>query len=161
VFPGARFAGTAEKRDARRGRLIVTMPWRLGPDEALIFEFVDGGEFWMLTNMGAFWNSMDYLYRPVSYTPSRSAIDPDGHVRIVMSHNDPGVHNWIDTQFFSEGYLTMRVIGSRQLPEVTTKVVTHTELDTVLPVDTRRVTHEERVAQLHARFDAIRRRYRI
>ncbi len=93
------------------------------PDEALIFEFADDEEFWMLTNMGAFWNSMDYLYRPVSHTPSRSAIDADGRVRMVMAHNDPGVHNWIDTQRFGEGYLTMRVIGSRQLPEVSTRVV--------------------------------------
>jgi hypothetical protein len=137
------------------------MPWRLGPDEALIFEFADDGEFWMLTNMGAFWNSMDYLYRPVSYTPSRSAIDSDGRVRMVLAHNDPGVHNWIDTQRFTQGYLTMRVIGSRQLPEVSTTVVPRAELYTVLPADTRRVPAEERAAQLHARFDAIRRRYRI
>lgn len=115
----------------------------------------------MLTNMGAFWNSMDYLYRPVSYTPSRSAIDSDGRVRMVMAHNDPGVYNWIDTQRFSEGYLTMRVIGSRQLPEVSTTVVSAAELDTVLPAATRHVTPEERAAQLHTRFDAIRRRYRI
>jgi hypothetical protein len=137
------------------------MPWRLGPDEVLIFEFADDGEFWMLTNMGAFWNSMDYLYRPVSYTPSRSAFDSDGRVRMVLAHNDPGVHNWIDTQGFEEGYLTMRVIGSRHLPEVSTTVVTRAELDTVLPADTRRVTPAERAGQLHARFDAIRRRYRI
>jgi hypothetical protein len=161
VFPGARFSGEAEQRDARRGRLIVTMPWRLASDEALIFEFADDGEFWMLTNMGAFWNSMDYLYRPVSYTPSRSAIDSDGRVRLVMAHDDPGVHNWIDTQRFTEGYLTMRVIGSRQLPDVRTRVVPLAEVDTVLPADTQRVTPEERAAQLHARFDAIRRRYRI
>lgn len=137
------------------------MPWRLEPDEALIFEFADDGEFWMLTNMGALWNSMDYLYRPVSYTPSRSAMDSDGRVRMVLAHNDPGVHNWIDTQRFNAGYLTMRVIGSRQVPDVSTTVVPLTELDTLLPSETRHVTADERAAQLHARFDAIRRRYRI
>ena len=161
VFPGARFSGTAEQRDARRGRLIVTMPWRLAADEALIVEFADHGEFWMLTNMGAFWNSMDYLYRPVSYTPSRSAVDADGRVRLVLAHDDPGVHNWIDTQQFAEGYLTMRVIGSRRLPDVRTAVVPRADVDSALPSDTCRVTPDERAAQLHTRFDAIRRRYRI
>jgi hypothetical protein len=78
-----------------------------------------------------------------------------------MAHDDPGVHNWIDTQRFSEGYLTMRVIGSRQLPEVSTRVVPLAEVGAVLPADTRRVTPEVRAAQLHARFNAIRRRYRI
>ena len=27
--------------------------------------------------MGVFWNSMDYLYRPVRYTPTRTAVDSD------------------------------------------------------------------------------------
>jgi hypothetical protein len=161
VFPGARFAGEAEERDSRRGRLIVTMPWRLASDEALILEFADEGAFWMITNMGAFWNSMDYLYRPVSYTPSRSAVDSDGRVRLVLAADDPGVHNWIDTQRFAEGYLTFRAIGSRTMPDVTTRVVPVSELSSALPADTRWVSAAERVSQLHARFDAIRRRYRF
>ncbi len=155
-------ASPALRSNAMPAAAASSSPCRgVGPDDALIVEFADDGQFWMLTNMGAFWNSMDYLYRPVSYTPSRSAIDSDGRVRMVMVHNDPGVHNWIDTQRFSEGYLTMRVIGSRQLPEVSTKVVTLAELQIVLPADTRRVTPQERTGQLHARFDAIRGRYRI
>jgi hypothetical protein len=160
VFPAARFEGEAEERDARRGRVIVTMPWRLASDEALVFEFPDDGAFWMLTNMGAFWNSMDYLYRPVSWTPARTAVDADGRVRLVLAHDDPGVHNWIDTQRFAEGYLTFRSIGSRALPEVTTRVVPASEVYDALPADTRRVTPEERIVQLHRRFDAIRRRFR-
>ena len=71
------------------------------------------------------------------------------------------MHNWIDTQQFAEGYLTMRVIGSRQLPDVRTTVVPRAQVDSALPSETRRVTPDERTAQLRARFDAIRRRYRI
>lgn len=161
VFPAARFEGEAEERDARRGRVIVTMPWRLGPDEALVFEFApDAGAFWMLTNMGAFWNSMDYLYRSVSWTPARASTDADGAVRLVLAHDDPGVHNWIDTQRFAEGYLTFRSIGARALPEVTTRLVPLDRLGAALPDDVRRVTPEERAVQLHQRFDAIRRRFR-
>jgi hypothetical protein len=88
-------------------------------------------------------------------------VDADGRVRLVMAHTDPGVHNWIDTQHFAEGYLTFRSIGARALPEVSTRVVRTDELDAALPPDTRRVTPAERTAQMHARFDAIRRRYRI
>jgi hypothetical protein len=55
----------------------------------------------------------------------------------------------------------MRVIGSRDVPEVATKVVPVVELDAALPADTCRVSADERAAQLHARFDAIRHRYRI
>jgi hypothetical protein len=161
TFPASRFAATAEERDQRRGRSIVTMRWRLAPDEALVVELPDDGSFWMFTNMGVFWNSMDYLYRPVSYTPSRAAVDEDGKVRLVMTHDDPGFHNWLDTQGFEEGYLTYRTVQSRTSPPVETTVVPRADLASHLPQDARRVTPDERAAQLHARFDAIRRRYRI
>ena len=78
-----------------------------------------------------------------------------------MASDDPGVHNWIDTQGFEEGYLTYRNVESRRFPPIETRVVGRDELDLHLPADTRRVSAEERVAQLHERFDAIRRRYRI
>ena len=161
VMPAARFTGTAEERDRHRGRLLVTMHWKLAPHEALVITFDDSDSFWMVTNMGAFWNSMDYLYRPVSLTPSRTAVDGDGRIRLVMAHDDPGVHNWLDTQGFTEGYLSFRNIGTRDFPPIETDVVRRDELAGFLPADTRTVTPAERSAQLHARFDAIRRRYRI
>jgi hypothetical protein len=161
VFPASRFGTTAEERDARRGRFIATMPWRLAPTEALVIELAGSGSFWMLTNMGAFWNSMDYVYRPVSYTPSRATVDGDGQVRLVMAHSDPGYHNWIDTQGFAEGYITYRNIQSRDFPPIRTELVRVDDLAARLPNDTRRVTPAERAAQMHERFDAIRRRYRL
>jgi len=161
VMPRSRFAGTAEQRDRHRGRLLVTMHWKLTGDDALVVEFENDDSFWMFTNMGAFWNSMDYLYRPVSYTPSRAAVDGDGRVRLVMAHEDPGYQNWIDTQGFEEGYLSFRHMGTRDFPPIVTKVLARDELSDLLPADTTTVTPAERAAQLHARFDAIRRRYRI
>ena len=160
TFPISRFADTAEERDQRRGRSIVTMRWRLADDEALVLEFEDDSTFWMLTNMGAFWNSMDYVYRPVSYAPSRTAVDADGRIRLVMAHRDPGVHNWIDTQGFDEGYLTYRNVDRRTLPAIETSIVPVADLESKLPAATTRVSAAERAAQLHERFDAIRRRYR-
>ncbi len=160
-MPGGRFAASAEQRDERRGRFITTMHWRLAPDEALIVEFESYDGFWMFTNMGAFWNSMDYLYRPVSYTPSRAAVDLDGKVRLVMTHADPGYQNWIDTQGFDEGYLTYRNVESRSFPPIDTKLVKVRDLPGLLPADSRRVSAQERAQQMHQRFDAIRRRYRI
>lgn len=161
VMPASRFAGTAEQRDRHRGRLLVTMHWKLAADEALVIAFESVDSFWMFTNMGAFWNSMDYVYRPVSYTPSRTAVDSDGRVRLVMTHEDPGYHNWLDTQAFEEGYLSFRHIGTRDFPPIGTTILRRDELARFLPADTRTVTSAERAAQLHARFDAIRRRYRI
>jgi hypothetical protein len=160
-FPPGDLAGGAETRDERRGRFLRTMRWRLAPDEALIIEFESYDGFWMFTNMGTFWNSMDYLYRPVSYTPSRTAVDRDGKVRLVMAHGDPGYANWIDTQGFAEGFLRHSSVLSRVSPMLDTKVVKAAALAQHLPVDTKRITAGERLAEMQRRFDAIRRRYRL
>ena len=78
--------------------------------------------------MGVFFNSMDYLYRPVSYTPSRTKTDADGRVRLVMAHRDPGVHNWLDTQGFRCGNLTYRHMLEGKPAALNTRVVKHDEV---------------------------------
>ncbi|MGE0388096.1 MAG: hypothetical protein AB7Q97_25505 [Gammaproteobacteria bacterium] len=163
AFPdtGSATTGAPEERDVRRGRFVTTMRWQLAPDEALIVEFQSYEGLWMFTNMGVFWNSMDYLYRNISYTPSRATVDGDGRVRLVMTHEDPGYHNWLETQGFGEGYLMYRNVLSRTRPPIHTRVVKVKDLASVLPADSRKVTAEERRAQWKQRFDGIRRRYRI
>jgi hypothetical protein len=104
---------------------------------------------------------MDYLYRPVSATPSRTAVDADGRIRLVLAHADPGLRNWLDTQAFEEGYLSFRNIGTRAFPPIGTAVVRVDDLPSVLPAGTATVTPEERAAAGRERFDAIRRRYRL
>src|SRR5262249_29244791 len=145
--------------DKRRGRAVANMCWQLASDEALIVEFNSHDGFWMMTNMGVFFNSMDYLYRPVSYTPSRTKIDTDGQVRLILSHDDPGYHNWLDTQGFERGNLTYRNLLSSAHTVFRTRLIKRSELATALPADTVRVTPEERLRQMHERFDGIRQRY--
>ena len=145
--------------DTKRGRAAANMYWELHPDEALIVEFDAHAGLWMLTNMGVFFNSMDYLYRPVSYTPSRTAVDGDGKIRVVMAHHDPGVHNWLDTQGFERGNLTYRHMLEGQPAELSTRVVPYNELPRALPADTTMVTAAERAAAMWERFRGIRRRY--
>lgn len=145
--------------DKKRGRAVANMCWQLAADEALILEFEAHDGFWMVSMMGVFFNSMDYLYRPVSYTPSRTKVDSDGKVRLILSHDDPGYHNWLDTQGFERGNLTYRNLLSEASTTFNTRVVKRSALAHELPAQTVRVTPEQRVAQLHARFDSIRRRY--
>ncbi len=145
--------------DKKRGRAAANMCWQLAADEALIVEFDAHDGFWMVTNMGVFFNSMDYLYRPVSYTPSRTKVDSDGKVRFILSHEDPGYHNWLDTQRFERGNITYRNLMSDASTTFNTRLVKHAALAKELPPQSARVTAEQRVAQLRARFDGIRRRY--
>jgi hypothetical protein len=151
--------GAATDADSKRGRAAANMYWELAPDEALIIEFDAHDGLWMLTNMGVFFNSMDYLYRPVSYTPSRTKTDRDGRVRLVMAHRDPGVHNWLDTQGFQRGNLTYRHMLDGQPAVLNTRTVQYDELMRTLPADTAMVSAAERAAAMWERFHGIRRRY--
>jgi hypothetical protein len=145
--------------DRRRGRAVAHMCWQLAADEALIIEFNSHEGFWMMTNMGVFFNSMDYLYRPVSYTPSRTKVNDDGKVRLILCHDDPGYHNWMDTQGFERGNVTFRNLMSEAQTVFRTAVVKRSQLEAALPGDTVRVTHEQRLRQMRERFDGIRQRY--
>lgn len=149
----------ATDADRKRGRAAANMYWELAPDEALIVEFDAHDGLWMLTNMGVFFNSMDYLYRPVSYTPSRTKVDRDGRVRLVMAHRDPKVHNWLDTQGFERGNLTYRHMLEGEPAALDTRTVKYEHLISALPADTAMVTAAERTAAMWERFHGIRRRY--
>jgi hypothetical protein len=154
------WSAETEERDLRRGRLITMMRWALDPDEALILDFEGYDGFWMITSEAIFGNSMDYQYRPVSYTPSRTAVDADGRIHLVLTAQDPGVANWIDNQGYTSGVLTFRNIGARAVPQLRTIVVPAADLAEHLPPDTRRATPADRIAQLRTRLAAIHRRYR-
>ena len=147
--------------DVKRGRAAANMHWSLAADEALVIEFDAHEGLWMLTNMGVFFNSMDFLYRPVSYTPSRTKVDGDGKVRLILTHDDPGYHNWLDTQGFERGNLTYRHMLTGQPAVIRTRLVNRRELPEVLPADTATVTERERMEQMWARFTAIRTRYAL
>ncbi|KDF01326.1 hypothetical protein Y900_020895 [Mycolicibacterium aromaticivorans JS19b1 = JCM 16368] len=149
----------ATSGDVQRGRVAANMYWELGPDDALIVEFDAHDGLWMITNMGAFFTSMDFLYRPVSYTPSRTSVDSDGKVRLVLAHDDPAVHNWVDTQGFERGNLTYRHMLEGAPAVLSTRLVARGELDDALPLDTNRITASERTAQMWERFTAVRARF--
>jgi hypothetical protein len=147
--------------DRKRGRAACAMHWAIGGDEALIVEFDAHDGLWMLTNGGVFMNSMDYLYRPVSFTPARTRVDGDGRIRIVMAHEDTGHANWMDTQGFVRGNLTYRhMLDGAPVPLVT-RLVKRSELAAALPADAATATPDDRLSQMHARFDGIRRRYPV
>ena len=137
------------------------MCWKLAPDEALVIEWEANDIFWMMTNMSVFLNSMDYLYRPVSYSPSRTKVDSDGKIRMVMAHRDPGFHNWVDTQGFERGILCNRNMLTDRKTDFRTQVVTHAQLRDLLPSDCAMVTPQQRSLQLHERFRSILRRYSL
>ncbi|MGE5694096.1 MAG: hypothetical protein ACM4D3_02350, partial [Candidatus Sericytochromatia bacterium] len=68
-------------------------------------------------------------------------------------------HNWIDTQGFGRGNITYRHMLEGSPVPLRTRLVERTSLADSLPPDSATVTPEQRVGQMWARFDGIRRRY--
>ncbi|MGC4964052.1 DUF1214 domain-containing protein [Gordonia sp. DT101] len=103
--------------------------WRLGPDEALVIESeipeCDGWNF----QLDNHWlESLDYRYHPVHVNKHTAKYRPDGSVRIVVSHRDPGLPNWIDTTGHDCGAMTFRWIRAATHPQPRTRVVRLSEL---------------------------------
>lgn len=156
-FPPDKMANT--EADTKRGRMAAHMIWKLEKDEALIVEMEMHDGFWIFGMGGAFMGSMDFLYRPVSYTPSRTIVDTDNIVRLVIAHSDPGVHNWLDTQGFTQGNLTYRNLLNQNNAGFRTQLVKQKELLEHLPGDSAKVTKEQRTEMLWQRYHAIKLRY--
>jgi len=159
LFPADKSANSAD--DAKRGRMAANMVWRVQPDEALIVEMDWHDGFWLFGMGGVFVESLDFLYRPVSYSPSRTKVDADGVVRMVIAHDDPGVHNWLDTQGFTDGNLGYRNLMSQNPAQFRTRLVRRSELMAQLPADTALVTRDQRAAMLLERYRAIKLRFGI
>lgn len=156
AFPSGR---ANDASDTKRGRMAAHMVWHLEPDEALIVEMDDHDGFWIFNMGNVFVGSMDFLHRCVSYTPARTKVNGDGVVRLVLAHDDPGVHNWLDTQGFSDGNLTYRNLLSQNPAEFRTRLVKRAALIDALPKDTATVSPEERVQQLQDRYHSIKLRF--
>ena len=141
--------------------MAANMVWKLAPNEALVVEMDWHDGFWLFGMGGFFVESMDFLYRPVSYSPARTHVDTDGVVRFVMAHDDPGVHNWLDTQQFSTGNLGYRNLMSQNAATFRAKLVSRADVLDHLPDRTLMVTAEQRALMLTQRYRAIKQRFGI
>lgn len=135
--------------------------WNLGPDEALVIEStVPDARYWsfQLYEMGTY-ELVDILEHQSSLNHTQVRADPDGKVRVVLAHRDPGVANWLDTAHRPIGQFTYRFFWADGEPTFSTRVVAVDDLARELP-DTVRVDAVQRAAQLAARRAHFAYRYR-
>jgi hypothetical protein len=135
--------------------------WDLADDEAIIIEStVPDARYWafQLYEMGTY-ELVDMLEHQCSLNHTQAEIDSDGQVRVVLSHRDPGVANWLDTAHRRTGQFTYRFFWSQSDPTFTTAHVKFDELASRLP-SSPRVTPAERAATLAARRAHFAYRYR-
>ena len=141
--------------------------FELGPDEALVVENqIPLEPQYIGFQLGNLWGeSIEYANSLGSLNGAQSEVDPDGVIRLVVAHRDPGVANWLDTTGHPEGFLTPRWAYSEtpppeSWPRISAVKVGFDEVHKHLHADTRRVSPEERREQIRIRQRHVQRRYR-
>jgi hypothetical protein len=156
-------AWTADHTGAMRNQVYVAGRFVLEPDEAFVVDVSDGGAEYFTVPLSNIWGTtLDVLDRTGSLNKAQSLANEDGTYTYVIAAQDPGVHNWIDTDGLLEGILTLRMAefpegGARPDLSARGRVVKLDRLDTELP-DAPRVSADERATQLAERRTAYLRR---
>ncbi|MFK7894958.1 MAG: DUF1214 domain-containing protein [Myxococcota bacterium] len=127
--------------------------WNLQPDEALLIETdIPEARYWGLQLATHGWfEQVDPVHRITSINQNQVVPSSDGRVRLVLSHQDPEVPNWLDTGAHPEGLLTFRWFWPKSDPTPSAKVIPLAELAAQLPADTPPVTPAERRADIDRR----------
>ncbi|WP_336820155.1 hypothetical protein [Gordonia sp. MMO-8] len=75
--------------------MVVTVPKSDAP-----YQGFQVGSLWYI--------SLDYVNHQTSLNSAQAQVDPDGNIRLVISANNPGVANWIETTGRRRGILQFR-----------------------------------------------------
>jgi hypothetical protein len=98
-----------------------------------------------------FFNAIEFIYRQSSINGHTARIDSDGKFRAVISHEDPGVANWLDPGGYTEGTAIGRWYDCSSQPLPIMRRVPLGELHEHLPADTALCPPEKRKKILRAR----------
>lgn len=138
----------------------VPVVFELEAGEALLLEFeIPRATYWGLQLGDLWWQAADYVDHQSSLNGRQVAADPDGRARIVVSADDPGVANWLDTTGIARGVVLLRWYHADRHPIPEAKRLRISELTEALPRETIRVDREERRKRIVARRESILRRY--
>ena len=147
-------SGHSQVRDAPKGFFL------LEPDQAMLLEFENpGGLFWSVSVGDTWFRTFDPSHHHMSLNGAQAKCDADGLYRVVIAHRDPGIANWLDTAGHRRGNVTLRYVRTECRPVARVTVGALTQVLTSLPLDTARVSPEERADAIARRARAYSRRY--
>jgi hypothetical protein len=101
---------TADDTGALRNQVYVAGRFDLQPGEAFVVDVSDGGAAYFTVPLSNIWGTtLDIFGSTGSLNKAQSRPNEDGTYTYVISAEDPGVANWIDTDGLPEGILTLRM----------------------------------------------------
>ncbi|MFA5630971.1 MAG: DUF1214 domain-containing protein [Porticoccaceae bacterium] len=118
----------------------------LGKDDVLILEseVPDKYKYWNVMLFDEFCNGINAVYHQSSLNDEQVRIDEDGVIRVVVSHQDPGVHNWLDTCGWATGGIMWRWNNASSYPKPKIRKINRKELFDNLPSGVQRIDVDER-----------------
>ena len=138
--------------DATPGGVPLIAYWQLPEDEVLIVRVTPPkAKYWAVEFGNYWWETVDYRYRLANTNDHYAQLEDNGELIIVVSHQDPGVPNWLDPAGHSEGYITFRWIGADSCPIPQCQQIKADKLFASLPSDVKTIDNIERQQQLAAR----------
>ncbi|MBT6126282.1 MAG: DUF1214 domain-containing protein, partial [Halieaceae bacterium] len=99
--------------------------WQLADDEVFVIDAPEIPECqtWNFQLDNWWMESLDYRHHTIHVNKHTAHYNDDGSVRVVVSHADPGVPNWIETAGHNMGTMCWRWIGADKHPLLKTKVM--------------------------------------
>ena len=155
---------SADTGGALRKQVYVGGHFQLGEDEAFVIHVSDGGAAYFVVPIANIWGTtLEIVDRTSSLNKAQSVANPDGTYTYVLSRNDPGVHNWLDTCDMNEGMLTLRMAefpegGPREDLAARGEVIKLADLPSSLPEGTAFLSPAERSEQQASRAAGYKRR---
>ena len=128
--------------------------WDLDPDDALVVEVpVPPARYWTFQLYELAWFELvDVADRLSSLNHTQAPVGGDDVIRLVLSHTDPGVANWLDASGRRTGLLTYRAFWTTgEVPTPTTRIVPVAEVAAAMPTGTALLDAAGRAAQMTAR----------
>lgn len=106
--------------------------WKLEPDEALVIEVHPPNcDAWNFQLNNYWMESLDYRYYNICINKNDASYEEDGSVRVIVSQEDPGLPNWIETAHHGEGTMCWRwyrLHDDARAIQPTCRVIKRTEL---------------------------------
>ncbi|MDG3012817.1 hypothetical protein G4X40_22000 [Rhodococcus sp. D2-41] len=83
--------------------------YELGDDQAMIITVPKSDAPYQGFQLGSMWYiSLDYTGHQTSLNNAQAQADPDGMIRLVVSEQNPGIANWVETVGHPRGILQFR-----------------------------------------------------
>ena len=131
--------------------------YEVAPDEALLLEVTPPNCLYWNIQVGDTWfQSLDYINLPTTMNDSQARLDPDGVLRVVFSHHDTGIQNWIALGGCPQGGITYRWNNADSQPVPSLSLVLMSEVPSRLHPDTPRLSADDR-----AKLNEERRRHAL